>query len=177
MKPYYSIKNESRQIATRNSAELEKDNADVSKLLLSRSTSSLIGLLSPLLLLASLAACSAQSSTQLVAKQLKTVQSWTATAHTVGDAWMRGDVPPAYAKQTLKKAKEELRKQTDKLEKNSGATNTGMQEKLKHIENTVGRMSVAVEKKDRTAMSQYIRELATQEQRISTLAKIASGEQ
>lgn len=156
--------------------ELEKYSAGGAKQLCSRIASSLISLCSPLLLLTSLAACSRQSSADEVAKELKTVESWTATAETVGDAWIRGNVPVAYAKQTLTKAQEELHKEADKLGKNAAAkASTDMQEQLKLLEDTVGKMSAAVEKKDSQAMIQQIQQLSTQEQRISKLAQATGG--
>lgn len=43
-------------------------------------------------------------------KQLESARSWTATVQAVGEHWTRGEVPSAYARRTLKKASDELRK-------------------------------------------------------------------
>lgn len=69
------------------------------------------------LVLLLLTACTSKSSGDDVSKELQSVKSWAATAHMVGDAWKRKAVPTAYAKQTLTKTQEELKKETDSLSK------------------------------------------------------------
>jgi hypothetical protein len=43
-------------------------------------------------------------------KELKSARSWSATALAVGRHWTRGEVPSAYARDTLRHAADELRK-------------------------------------------------------------------
>lgn len=100
------------------------------------------------------------------------MESWAATAETVGDAWTRGHVPTAYAEQTLKKTQEELHKEADKLRKAQASSD--MQEQLKRLEDTVGRMSEAAKKQDSQTMTQQMQQLARQKQTMSKLANMAS---
>ncbi len=128
--------------------------------------------LSLLLLLTILSACSSKSSSDELAKELQTVKSWTATAHLVGDTWMRGDVPTPYAKQTLSKTRTELQNEVDTLSQKAPAQNrTTLVVQLQRLQETVEQMSKAVEQKDARAMQQQIQQLSAQEQSISNLAK------
>lgn len=127
-----------------------------------------------LLLLTILSACSSKSSSDELAKELQTVKSWTATAHLVGDTWIRGDVPTAYAKQTLSKTQEELQNEVDILSHKAPAQNrTTLVVQLQRLQGTVQQMSKALEQKDARAMQRQIQQLSAQEQSISNLAKTA----
>jgi hypothetical protein len=129
------------------------------------------------LFLTLLTACSSQSSAGELKKDLTTVKSWTATAHMVGDSWIKGAVPEAYAKQTLQAAQSELHKQGNTLAKVAPAQiQTQLSDQLQQLEQTIGQMTLAVEHKDRPAMIQQIRQLSTQEHAIKVLAATV-GEQ
>jgi len=127
-----------------------------------------------LLFLTILSACSSKSSSDELAKELQTVKSWTATAHLVGDTWMRGDVPTSYAKQTLSKTQEELQNEVDVLSQKALAQNrTTLVVQLQRLQGTVQQMSKALEHKDARAMQRQIQQLSAQEESISNLAKTA----
>jgi prophage DNA circulation protein len=127
-----------------------------------------------LLFLTILSACSSKSSSDELAKELQTVKSWTATAHLVGDTWMRGDVPTSYAKQTLSKTQEELQNEIDILSQKALAQNrTTLVVQLQRLQGTVQQMSKALEHKDARAMQRQIQQLSAQEESISNLAKTA----
>lgn len=132
-----------------------------------------------LLLLPLFTACSSQSSASELTKELKTVTSWAATAQMVGDAWTRGVVPTAYAKQTLSTAQKKLHKETDTLFKSSTdpTQRRTIIQHLQRLESTVSQMSMAVEQGDYIAMAQQLKQLSTQEQTISTLAKTVGRQQ
>jgi len=131
-----------------------------------------------LLLLLLLTACSSKSSADDLTKELQTVTSWAATAQMVGDAWSHGNVPTLYAKQTLSKAQQKLHQETDTLAHSSTLTqHRTLLAQLQRLASIVGQMSIAVEQKDHVAMSQYLKQLSTQEQTLSTLAKTAGGHQ
>lgn len=131
---------------------------------------------SSLLCFSLLTACSGQSSTDKLTKELDSVKSWTATAHMVGDAWIKGTVPEAYAKETLSKTQEELQKETETLKlADSAPAHSQILEQLKQLKDTVAQMSKAVEQKDQQAMNQQIQQLSSQEQTISTLFKQQAG--
>lgn len=137
-----------------------------------------------LLLLTVLTACSGTEADKLT-KELQTVSSWAATAEMTGEAWMQGNVPTAYAKQTLSTAQKKLHKQTETIAQLSYDPKqlSRILEHLQLLESTVAQMSTAVEQKDRTALArldaditQQLQQLSSQKQSIKTLAKTAGGQ-
>lgn len=126
-----------------------------------------------LLLLALLTACSSKSSSEELTKELQTVSSWTATAEMVGNAWVRGAVPTAYAKKTLSTAQQELQKETGTLVQLSTAPTqrSTLLKNLQLLEKTVGQMSTAVEQADHHKMTQEIQKLSMAAQKIKTFAQ------
>ncbi len=62
-----------------------------------------------------LSGCGPTSGSNVLQKSMQTIQSWAATAHTVADAWDKGNVPTAYAAQTLDDASQALQQQKDVL--------------------------------------------------------------
>lgn len=131
-----------------------------------------------LLLLTLLTACSSKSSVDELTKELQTVNSWAATAQMVGDSWIRGVVPTAYAKQTLSTAQKELQKETGTLFKASIAPSQyrTILEHLQRLQSTVGDMSKAVEQGDKTALAQQLKQLSTQKRTISQLDMPVGGQ-
>lgn len=130
-----------------------------------------------LLFLSTVTACSTQPSVDKLAKELKTVASWAATTHMVGDAWLRGRVPTAYAKRTLQSAQKELQKETNTLAKVAPAPDrTKALAQLEHLKYSIKQMTAAIEHEDRQAMTQQIQQLSSQEQGLSKLAR-TTGEQ
>lgn len=132
------------------------------------------------LLLTMLTACT-QSPTDELATELQTVESWTATAHMAGDAWVRSAVPTAYTKQTLQTAQKELKKEADTVVQLQPAPDTtpsraALLKELQHLEQMLEQMSAAVEREDRTAMAEQLRQLVAEEQAINALAKAAGGQ-
>ncbi|MDF5733156.1 MAG: hypothetical protein PUP92_35510, partial [Rhizonema sp. PD38] len=109
-----------------------------------------------------------------LSKELKTVSSWAATAHMVGEASIRGTVSTAYAKETLKKSREKLQEQTDKLSKSPEARHNKVLEPLQQLQKTISQMSIAVEQKDNKAIATQLEHLSRQEKTIRTLAKQVS---
>ena len=131
----------------------------------------------PLLLLIILTACSSTSADELT-KELQNVTSWAATANMVGDAWIHGNVPTAYTKETLSTAQKNLHKEKETLSHSSidPMQRRMIVENLQRLESIVSQMSKAVEQKDYHAISQQIKQLSNQEKKLSTLAK-AGGEE
>lgn len=167
----FSGKTELKLIARQYLAQLSIRRCVINLVVLSLRFSSL------LLLVKLLSACSSQSSSDELAKELQTVKSWAATAHLVGDSWTQGNVPEAYAKQTLEKTQEELKNETDTLSKLSieSSQRDTLLDQLKRLENTVGQMSKAVAQKDQKAIAQQIQQLSLEEQMLDKLAKTAGG--
>ena len=132
-----------------------------------------------LLLLTLLAACSNKSSADDLAKELKTVMSWAATSQMAGDAWIHGSVPTVFAKQTLSKAQTQLHEETDTLAHSSAnpTQRRTILNNLQRLESTVSQMSTAVEHEDHNVMTQQLKQLTTQQQMLSALAKAAGRQQ
>jgi hypothetical protein len=126
-----------------------------------------------LLLLMLLTACINKSSEDKLANELQTITSWSATAQMVGEAWVRGAVPTVYAKQTLSTAQQELQKETDMLVRLSitSTQRPTLLENLQRLNQTVGQMSTAAQQTDRTRMSQKIKQLVLEEQKIKKFAQ------
>lgn len=127
-----------------------------------------------LLLLTLLTACN-KSATEELNQELDTTKSWAATAEMVGGAWIRSNVPTAYAQQTLSQAEEKLHTQTTAIAQSTNPSQRQILQQLQQIESTVSQMSTAAKQKDYTAMSQHLKQLSTQEQTLSTLAKTVGG--
>ncbi|MFE1746131.1 hypothetical protein [Coleofasciculus sp. H7-2] len=133
---------------------------------------------SPLLLLTLLTACSSQSSTKNITKDLQVVTSWAATVQMVSNAWIRGAVPTAYTKQTLKKAKQELEKETSKLTlQASTEPERKLLEELHHLEVTLSQISQGIEREDRPNVAQQIQELTKENHALNTQAKSVGVQQ
>lgn len=127
-----------------------------------------------LLLLTVLTGCSGTEADKLT-KELQTVTSWAATAEMTSEAWMQGNVPTAFAKQTLSTAQKKLHKQTETIAQSSydPAQRRTILEHLQSLESTVGQMSIAVEQEDRIAIAQQLQQLSIQEQTVIILANTA----
>ncbi|HEY9600674.1 MAG TPA: hypothetical protein V6C85_03630 [Allocoleopsis sp.] len=126
---------------------------------------------SSLLFFTLLTACSSQSSTDKVVKEVVTISSWTHTAQMVGDAWIRGNVPTSYAKHTLSQTHEKLQKEAEKFAKiDATQQHPQVLQQLKQIEDTVAQMSKAVERNDRAFLAQQMQQLSTEVQPIDKLA-------
>lgn len=129
-----------------------------------------------LLLLTILSACSNKSPAKELSKHLQTVTSWAATADMTGEAWIGGNVPTVYAKQTLQKAQQEITKETTTIKKlASSQNNQQLLEQLKSLNQTVAQMSTAVEQENQTVLAQQIQQLLIKKQALSTLTKTISG--
>ncbi|MDF5719142.1 MAG: hypothetical protein PUP91_01350 [Rhizonema sp. PD37] len=110
-----------------------------------------------------------------LSKELKTVSSWAATAHMVGEASIRGTVPTAYAKETLKKSLEKIQQETEKLSKSPEAQEEKVLEPLQQLQQIITQMSIAVEQKDNKEIATQLQRLSRQEKKIRTLEKQVSA--
>lgn len=130
------------------------------------------------LVLLLLTACTSKSSSDDVSKELQSVKSWAATAHMVGDAWKRGAVPTAYAKQTLAKTQQELKKEVDSFSESSinEEKRASILKSIFSLQATLTQMSNSIEHKDYKALTQEIQQLSAQEQNITKLAQAAGGQ-
>jgi hypothetical protein len=126
------------------------------------------------LLLLAFTCCTRTPSAQLKA-ELQTITSWTATARMVGEAWLKGAVPNAYAAHTLQTAKESLSEAIRTLSEQSSEgvaeLQTSLMGQARSIGQLVEQMRVAVENRDGNALSQLLKQLEGEEQTIKALAR------
>ena len=96
-------------------------------------------------------------------KALKAAVSWGATAERVGEAWLAGNVPIAYARRTARSAREALSQQRDVLRSASPATGThpgALADHLAALERAVGHLEAALDAGDRRAVKGATAEVA-----------------
>ncbi|MBH8565572.1 hypothetical protein I8748_25935 [Nostoc sp. CENA67] len=126
-----------------------------------------------LLILILLTSCNTKTTADEISKEIQNVFSWAETANMVGDAWVRGDVPSKYAKQTLKKAHDELQKETKKIEQIQIFPDSIQTDKsvviagIIQLASKTEEMSRAIAQKNRSAVRQQLRELAAQERSLN----------
>jgi uncharacterized protein Yka (UPF0111/DUF47 family) len=130
-----------------------------------------------ILLLATTTACGTQPSSQDLNKELRTVNSWAATAKMVSLAWLHNRVPEAYTKQTLHKTQETLHQELDTIAKVAPLKHrdTALQQ-VTQLEQTVQQMETQVDQQNRTALTQTLQDLSNQVQGLQPLVQ-QSGEQ
>lgn len=126
------------------------------------------------LLLLAFTCCTRSPSDQLKT-ELQTITSWTATARMVGEAWIKGAVPNAYALHTLRTAKESLSESIKTLSEQNpeGAAElqTSLMGQARSLERLVDEMRGAVQNRDGGALAQLLKQLEGEEQTIKTLAR------
>lgn len=126
-----------------------------------------------LLALTLLTACSKAAPASLK-QELQTVKSWTATSKMVADAWVRGAVPKVYAKQTLVKAQQEFQTETDKIAQIESFTSIPQPYKLallshiKRLAKITEQMSTAVEQENYSVVTQRLRDLSLEGQKLDS---------
>ena len=123
-------------------------------------------LLTGLLLI--LTACSRSPHDKLL-EALETIQSWTATAQMVGEAWQQGNVPDQYARQTLIKSQQEI----SKAMKGLSAPPASFQK----LQQAIQKMTVNVEQHNKTAITTSLRIISIEQQQLDALAEAAGAEQ
>lgn len=127
----------------------------------------------PLLLLAF--TCCTRTPSDKLKTQLQTITSWTATARMVGEAWLKGAVPNAYAAHTLQTAKESLSEAIRALseQKLEGVAElqTSLVGQARSLEQLVEQMRTDIENRDANALSQLLKQLEGEEQTTKSLAK------
>ncbi|WP_341528074.1 hypothetical protein WKK05_01595 [Nostoc sp. UHCC 0302] len=128
----------------------------------------LIFLINHLLVLTLVTSCGGKTPTENMLNEAQNVTSWAATANMVGDAWVRQAVPSTYAQQTLKKAQEELIKESGNIVQIKPSSDTTERYKsvlladTLQLANTTKQISIAVTQKNRTLVQRQLRELATE---------------
>lgn len=125
------------------------------------------------LLLVAFTACTRSPADRLKA-ELQSVSSWSATSRMVGEAWLKGAVPYAYAAETLRAAQETLSEEIRTLqgEKPEGGTlelHNSVLERARGIEQVIGEMRASIEKRDSQSLSHLLKQLEAEEQATKAL--------
>jgi hypothetical protein len=121
-----------------------------------------------------LSGCGSTSGSNALQKSVQTIQSWTATAHTVADEWNNGDVPTAYAAQTMDDASQALQQQKDLLANSSSVPpdqRVQVTNPIPPLLQTIDRLAEAIRRGDHAIVTAQAQQLANQEQSLDDLAK------
>jgi predicted metal-dependent hydrolase len=111
------------------------------------------------------AACSRSPSHEELVESLQSIQSWTATAQMVGETWQQGNIPDAYAEQTLKKSQEEIAREKKDL------TEPSVQQPIQQIQQTLQQLITAVKHHQKGAIAAPLQQLSTQHQQLDVTLK------
>ncbi|HUQ33000.1 MAG TPA: hypothetical protein VM095_12845 [Pyrinomonadaceae bacterium] len=108
---------------------------------------------------------------------MQAVASWTATARMVCEAWLKGNVPHAYAAQTLQAAQETLEDEARIIQEQAGEGNPQLQSSLalqvRVLGQVINSMRVAVDSRDNQTLAQLLKRLDAEDQ--ATKAMTGSG--
>ncbi len=85
----------------------------------------------------------------------------------VGEQWLKGSVPRAYAAQTLQVAEETLEEEAQAIQ---GQKAEGATELTRATGATIGQMRAAVEGGDKEALAQLLGRLGEEERAVKSLA-------
>ena len=119
----------------------------------------------------SLTACGPKPPRKQIDKQGESVASWAATAEMVATAWLQGDVPTDYARQTLQsgaKQVERARTSLAKVAAGDSLAQAAVQE-YGRLAERLTRMTDALQQNDRRTLAQSIDQLPNEAQRIRAL--------
>jgi hypothetical protein len=118
--------------------------------------------------------CCSQSTADQLKTELQTIASWTATARMAGEAWLKGDVPNAYAAHTLRAAEASISEEIKTLQEQKldgvAELQASLMSRAQSVQPLIGQMRAAVEKRDGSALSPLLKQLEGEEQTIKALA-------
>jgi hypothetical protein len=117
----------------------------------------------PIGLLLMLTACSRSPDRSKIVKSLKSIQSWTATARMVGEAWQQASIPQQYARQTLIKSREEIVKEAAELPDPPTI--------IKQLEETISSLTDKIDRSDNVAFATSLGKFSTQQQQLDKFTK------
>lgn len=127
-----------------------------------------------------LTACGTQSADAMLKSELQTIRSWEATVRMAGEAWVRGDVPTPYLRQTLTTAQDELQgalatlATAQELPEQRRAT---IMNQIQRPDRTVAQMlQASANRNDRAAMTGLLRQLAADEQALDALEQAVGAQ-
>lgn len=117
------------------------------------------------------AACGA-SAQAATGDEIKTVSSWAATAGTACEAWLRQQVPDAYAEQTLQAAAQSLDEENAALTKlEPSQQRAALITHLQQLSPLLQTMVQALKQRDRAALADDLGMLRAEQQGLAALAQ------
>ena len=125
-----------------------------------------------LLLLLALTCCT-RSPADRLKTELQTITSWTATARMVGEAWLKGTVPHAYAARTLRTAQVSLEDEARTIQEQpqgKGELQASLANQVRGISQVIDKMRAAIESRDAQTLDGLLKQLLAEEQKIKGLA-------
>jgi hypothetical protein len=124
------------------------------------------------------AACARSPSAQLKS-DIKTVTSWTATARYVGQSWLKGNVPRAYAVQTLQAAQETLDEEAQAIGEQSTEGNSQIKSSLagqaRGLSQLINLMRAAVDSSDNQTLTQLLKRFDAEDEAMKAVAGTGGG--
>ena len=122
-------------------------------------------------------AAGCKSPEKKAAEQLKTVDSWAATAQLTGQSWLDGSVPTVYARQTFEAAKSAMRQSEQRLARTQlrADERDDLMAALREREGVVELMRSGVEANDRGVVALQLRRLADFGHGLTALAQRMTG--
>ncbi|HEX6616635.1 MAG TPA: hypothetical protein VF046_10045 [Gemmatimonadales bacterium] len=119
----------------------------------------------------SLTACGPKPPRKQLDKHGKSVASWAATAEMVATAWLRGDVPTDYARQTLQSGAKQVERARSSLAQVAAGDSLAEAavEAYGRLADRLTRMTAALQQNDRSAVEQSTDRLPSEAQRIRAL--------
>ena len=119
----------------------------------------------------SLTACGPKPPRKQIDKQGESVASWAATAEMVATAWLQGDVPTDYARQTLQSGAKQVQRARTSLAKVAAGDSLAQaaEQEYGRLAERLTRMTDALQQNDRRTLAQSIDQLPNEAQRIRAL--------
>ena len=111
-------------------------------------------------LILSVVACAGKSAAERIAEHVRVRVAWEQTARFVGAEWIGGAIPDAYATRTLDRANEELRADSEKLQKDDmpDEARARLGEALEATRARVDTLRLAVGASDRASVARLVRD-------------------
>jgi len=118
-----------------------------------------------------LTACGPKPPRRQIDAQGQSVASWAATGAMVAAAWLQGDVPAHYARQTLQSGAKQVERARSSLAQVAAGDSLAQVtvQAYGRLADRLTRMSDALQQGDRSALEQAIRQLPNEARRIRTL--------
>lgn len=118
-----------------------------------------------------LTACGPKPPRKQIDEQGNSVASWAATAEMVAAAWLRGDLPDHYARHTLQSGAQQVERARASLARVAAGDSLARAAVREYgrLADRLGRMTAALQRQDRSALSESTDQLPNEARRIRAL--------